>query len=138
MTTIDPSELDTQEFPLPMGIERLRPASSSVRVDVAALSDKGKVRDNNQDHYLVARAGRHLDMMLTNLPEGELPDRFEETSYVAIVADGMGATREARWRAGSRSKRSSISSCTCRIGSCGSTKSTLKKSWSAPAATIST
>ena len=96
MTTIDPSELDTQEFPLPMGIERLRPASSSVRVDVAALSDKGKVRDDNQDHYLIARAGRYLDTMLTNLPEGELPDRFEETSYVAIVADGMGGPRGRR------------------------------------------
>ena len=90
MTRIDPSELDTAEFPLAMDVERLRPASSSVRVDVAALSDKGKVRDANQDHYLVARAGRHLDTMLTNLPEGELPARFEETSYVAIVADGMG------------------------------------------------
>ncbi len=73
-----------------MDVERLRPASSSVRVDVAALSDKGKARDANQDHYLVARAGRHLDTMLTNLPEGELPARFEETSYIAIVADGMG------------------------------------------------
>ena len=136
MTMIDPSELDTQEFPLAMDVERLRPASSSVRVDVAALSDKGKVRDTNQDHYLVARAGRHLDTMLTNLPEDELPARFEETSYVAIVADGMGAMREVKSRAGSRSRRSSISSCTCRIGSCGSTKSTLKKSWSAPVVTI--
>ncbi len=87
---IDPSELDTVEFPLSVDFERPRPASSSVHVDVAALSDKGRVRDANQDHYLVAKAGRHLHTMLTNLPEGELPERFEETSYVAIVADGMG------------------------------------------------
>ena len=103
MTTIDPSELDTQEFPLAMDIERLRPESSSVRVDVAALSDKGKVRDTNQDHYLVARAGRHLDTMLTNLPKGELPERFEETSYAwPSSLTEWGATREARSRAGSR------------------------------------
>lgn len=86
----DPSELDTAEFPLPSTGERARPSSSLVGVDVAALSDKGKKRDSNQDHFLVARAGRHLDTLTSNLPEGELPARFEETSYVAIVADGMG------------------------------------------------
>jgi len=61
-----------------------------VRVDVAAQSDKGKKRDSNQDHFLVARAGRHLDTLLSNLPEGDLPARFDETGYIAIVADGMG------------------------------------------------
>ena len=87
---IDPSELETAEFPLPQTAERVRPSSSLVRVDVAAQSDKGKKRDSNQDHFLVARAGRHLDTLLSNLPEGELPARFEETGYIAIVADGMG------------------------------------------------
>lgn len=87
---IDPNEVDTAEFPLPMGGERPRAASSQVRVDVAAQSDTGKVRETNQDHYLVARAGRHLDTLLTNLPEGALPARFEETAHVAVVADGMG------------------------------------------------
>lgn len=87
---IDPSDLETAEFPLPQTAERVRPSSSLVRVDVAAQSDKGKKRDTNQDHFLVARAGRHLDTLLTNLPEGELPARFDETGYIAIVADGMG------------------------------------------------
>ncbi len=87
---IDLSELDTAEFPLPMGSERSQAASSHVRVDVAAQSDRGRVRETNQDHYLVARAGRHLDTLLTNLPEGALPARFEETAHVAVVADGMG------------------------------------------------
>lgn len=88
---MDPSELDTAEFPLPQrSAERARPSSSLVGVDVAAKSDKGKVRENNQDHFLVARAGRHLDTLLSNLPEGELPSRFDETGYIAIVADGMG------------------------------------------------
>jgi len=48
---IDPSELDTAEFPLPQTAERVRPSSSLVRVDVAAQSDKGKKRDTNQDHF---------------------------------------------------------------------------------------
>ncbi len=55
---IDPSELETAEFPLPQTAERVRPSSSLVRVDVAAQSDKGKKRDTNQNHFLVARAGR--------------------------------------------------------------------------------
>lgn len=87
---IDPSDLDTAEFPLPRDDERERPPSSRVRIDVGARSDTGKVRDTNQDHYLVARAGRHLEMMLSNIPEGEIPGHFEETGYIAIVADGMG------------------------------------------------
>ncbi len=87
---IDPNELETAEFPLPRTDERVRPSSSLVRVDVAAQSDKGKKRDTNQDHFLVARAGRHLDTLLSNLPEGDLPARFDETGYIAIVADGMG------------------------------------------------
>ena len=87
---IDPSELDAAEFPLPQTAERVRPSSSLIRVDVAANSDKGKKRNTNQDHFLVARAGRHLDTLLSNLPEGELPARFDETGYIAIVADGMG------------------------------------------------
>ncbi len=87
---IDPSKLDAAEFPLPQTAERVRPSSSLIRVDIAAQSDKGKKRNTNQDHFLVARAGRHLGTLLSNLPEGELPARFDETGYIAIVADGMG------------------------------------------------
>lgn len=87
---IEPSELDTAEFPLPRTGDRDRPPSSMVHVDLAARSDQGKKRDTNEDHFLVARAGRYLDTLLTNLPEGEVPARFDETGYIAIVADGIG------------------------------------------------
>ena len=87
---IDPSDLDTVEFPLERDQDRARPASSVVRVDVAAKSHPGHVRSSNEDHYLVAAAGRHLETLLSNLPEDEAPKRFDETSYIAIVADGMG------------------------------------------------
>jgi protein phosphatase len=90
---IDKSEFDTAEFPLPASHgegEGPQDLSTRVRIDVGALSDRGKVRDRNEDHYLVARAGRHLDTLLTNIPEGEVPARFHETGYVFIVADGMG------------------------------------------------
>jgi protein phosphatase len=88
---IDRSELDTAEFPLPIGEEdRPREFSSQVRIDVAALSDKGKVREQNEDHYFVARGGRHIATLLTNIPSTDIPTRFEETGYLIIVADGMG------------------------------------------------
>ena len=88
---IDRSELDTAEFPLPLkDDEPPREFSSQVHIDVAALSDKGKVREQNEDHFFVARGGRHLATLLTNIPSSDVPTRFEETGYLMIVADGMG------------------------------------------------
>lgn len=88
----DPSELDTAEFPLPpVEVEPTVTAfSSKVQVDLAAISDTGKVRDVNEDHYFVARTGRRIETLLTNVPTGEVPAHFDETGYVVIVADGMG------------------------------------------------
>jgi protein phosphatase len=88
---IDRSDLDTAEFPLPVrDDEPPREFSSQVHIDVAALSDKGKVREHNEDHFFVARGGRHIATLLTNIPPSDVPTRFEETGYVMIVADGMG------------------------------------------------
>jgi protein phosphatase len=62
----------------------------SVHVDVSGLSDPGKVRARNEDHFLVTRIGRYLETVITSLPSGEIPDRAEEAGYAMIVADGMG------------------------------------------------
>jgi serine/threonine protein phosphatase PrpC len=67
-----------------------RPYSPPVRVVAAGLSHKGNVREENEDHYLVARVGRSLDTLVTSLPEGEVPERFDETGFALMVADGMG------------------------------------------------
>jgi protein phosphatase len=83
-------DTDTVEFNIAAGTEPPRPFSSLVQVDFGALSDVGKVRKNNEDHYLVARGIRSYELLLTNLPEGEVPTRFDEIGYLAIVADGMG------------------------------------------------
>jgi PPM family protein phosphatase len=91
----DRGDADTVELPIPtipVGVERPPPFSSLVQVDLAALSDTGKVRPNNEDHYLVVRFGRFLDNLLTNLPEGEVPARSTETGYGMVVADGMGGS----------------------------------------------
>jgi len=61
-----------------------------VQVDLAAQSHQGLVRANNEDHYLAVRVTRCLETILTNLTEGVLPKRFDETAYGMLVADGMG------------------------------------------------
>ncbi len=65
-------------------------ASALVTVDVAALSHPGKVRHNNEDHFMVARFDRAMHTLLTNLPEGEVPLRYKETVYGILLADGVG------------------------------------------------
>ena len=67
-----------------------RPVSMQVRVDLGAASHTGLVRPNNEDSYLVARADRSLETLLTNLPPGEIPAWAAERSFGLVVADGMG------------------------------------------------
>lgn len=64
--------------------------SALVQVDLAAQSHQGHVRENNEDHYLAVRITRSLETILTNLTEGGIPERFDETAYGLLVADGMG------------------------------------------------
>ena len=68
------------------------PFSSRVNVEFFGMSDKGYVRPKNEDHFLIVRAGRALETVLTNLTEDEtMPgELFEETGYGMIVADGVG------------------------------------------------
>ena len=88
----DPSKLDTAEIRTwPELRDTLRrPFATTLRVDAAALSHTGKVRTNNEDHYFVARVGRSMHTVLTNLPEGDIPARFDTAGYTMVVADGMG------------------------------------------------
>jgi protein phosphatase len=89
----DKSDDDTVEFPAaPVPPDPLWPetGSSQVEVDLAAVSDRGLVRQNNQDHYLVVRVGRWLEPLLTNLLAAHVPARAEEVAYGLVVADGMG------------------------------------------------
>jgi protein phosphatase len=66
------------------------PFSSLVEVEFAARSHAGKVRPVNEDSYLIFRTGRSFERLRTNLPDDQLPPRFEEAGYVLAVADGMG------------------------------------------------
>jgi protein phosphatase len=92
----NPNDLDTgpvQPRPAPPDVTAIRNrpvAEPPVTVMVGARSDAGRVRPNNEDHFIVARLGRSLQVIATNLAEGRVPARFEEVGHAFAVADGMG------------------------------------------------
>jgi protein phosphatase len=61
-------------------------------VDVYGLSHPGKVRRENQDHFLMATFHKRVNVIATNLPDAErrLPVGEQRLAYVAMVADGVG------------------------------------------------
>ncbi|HTO91610.1 MAG TPA: protein phosphatase 2C domain-containing protein [Candidatus Sulfotelmatobacter sp.] len=61
-----------------------------VHADISALSHQGLVRRSNEDSYIVFRLGRYLERVTSNIPESELPSRFDDTGHLMVVADGMG------------------------------------------------
>jgi protein phosphatase len=91
----EPTNDDTLPPPLrstALGRDVTEPGPPTVQVDVDSfgMTDRGKVREDNQDHFYLAKLGRFSQIVATSLPAGELPDRLEQAGYVAVVADGMG------------------------------------------------
>ena len=81
-----------------------------VVIKFGGLTDVGKVRGNNEDHFLIARLCKSMQVCKTSLP-GEGKTQFsEEEGYLMVVADGMGGTRPANAPAPWRSRVSRRSS----------------------------
>jgi len=60
-------------------------------IDVHGISHCGKVRKNNEDHYLLATVHRRMNVVSTNLAElDRLPLPDQRLAFMAIVADGVG------------------------------------------------
>jgi protein phosphatase len=96
MTMAMPLSLETAEYeflvsPL-TSVQGLatEPATRSVKVRFGAVSEAGRVRPRNEDHYMVARVRRTFNVLAHNLPKEEMPDFLEEDAYAMVVADGMG------------------------------------------------
>jgi len=66
------------------------PLSSRVEVDLAALSHPGRVRKENEDHFIGGRFDRTMRTLVSNLPEGHIPQEVKETCFAYLVADGVG------------------------------------------------
>ncbi|HEX4439609.1 MAG TPA: protein phosphatase 2C domain-containing protein [Thermoanaerobaculia bacterium] len=67
-------------------------ASALVEVDIAGLSDPGRVRANNEDHFFVGSFHRGMRTLATNVPQEAMPRSYEETVYAMLVADGVGGS----------------------------------------------
>jgi len=88
-----PNQKDARPDIRPAAAPRERPGlclTSMMQVDFGAISHVGKVRKNNEDHYLVARLGRSIEPLATNIPPDILPGQLTEAGYGLVVADGMG------------------------------------------------
>ncbi len=71
------------------GAERPRQFSPRLDVDIVGVSHRGRVRETNEDHFLIVRFGRFLETVQTNLVDRQ-PSRIQETGYGMFVADGVG------------------------------------------------
>jgi protein phosphatase len=61
-----------------------------VAVNFGALTDTGKLRENNEDHFLVTKLSKTMQVCKTSLPGKQGTLRPDEDGYLFIVADGMG------------------------------------------------
>ena len=91
----DPFELETAEFeflvsPSALDLSQPKPPSTMLRVEVGAVTHTGKVRSQNEDHFLVSQVSRKQRVLLTNVPDDQFPEVVGDDAYSMIVADGMG------------------------------------------------
>ncbi len=60
-------------------------------IDVHGLTHPGKVRPDNQDHYLLCSLRRHLVVRSSSIPDAETTlSESERLASLAMVADGVG------------------------------------------------
>jgi hypothetical protein len=74
-----------------LSTDGFEPAAALVQVDIGARSDHGRVFNENDDHFIVLRLGRYQETLITSLISLDVPRRFDEYAYVALVADGIGS-----------------------------------------------
>ena len=79
--------------------ERALPATSrrprDDELDVYGLTHTGKVRPENQDHFLVGSLRGRLNVTVSSLPNTEtLPVEEERVASFMMVADGVGGGRK--------------------------------------------
>ncbi len=70
--------------------EHVTQARAAVRLEFGAMTHPGKVRTNNEDHFLVARLAKSMSVCKTSLPDDGHMLFSEEEGYLMVVADGMG------------------------------------------------
>ncbi|HEX2250493.1 MAG TPA: protein phosphatase 2C domain-containing protein [Gemmatimonadales bacterium] len=81
---------DTSAFAaLPQGLPQRRPRDDEI--DVYGLTHPGRVRTENQDHFLICSLRKEIVVHGTSLAEtGFLQSESERLAFLAMVADGVG------------------------------------------------
>ncbi|HTK46347.1 MAG TPA: PP2C family serine/threonine-protein phosphatase [Gemmatimonadaceae bacterium] len=70
---------------------------AAVTLDVFGLTDRGLVRDGNEDHFLIARVNKSVEVRQTSLPSAAVAQEFGGGGmggYLLAVADGVGGRPE--------------------------------------------
>jgi protein phosphatase len=75
--------------PSDSGFARAPVPAFRVRVDAGSHTDTGRVREANEDAYLICRLGRFVERLSSNVSETLVPE-VEQSAYLMVVADGMG------------------------------------------------
>jgi protein phosphatase len=79
--TIGPRDVDTAELP----------TARPLRVRFFGLTDPGRVRDANEDQFLIAELVKALRVRQTSLPEPDLKQSGDR-GFLFAVADGIGGS----------------------------------------------
>ena len=62
-------------------------------IDVFGLTDSGRVRTSNEDHFVIATLRKSVELRFTSLTEGRARGSLREASaLLMVVADGVGGT----------------------------------------------
>ncbi|HMG71432.1 MAG TPA: protein phosphatase 2C domain-containing protein [Gemmatimonadaceae bacterium] len=60
-------------------------------IDVHGVTNRGKNRPENQDHFVIGSLAKRLNIRLSSLPElNQIPIAEERVAFFAMVADGVG------------------------------------------------
>ena len=76
---------DLPVWPVGAGLAR-----GPLDVDLAGLTDPGKVRPINEDHFHILQFGRYLRTLISSLPVGDAQEEIDRLGYGFVIADGIG------------------------------------------------
>jgi hypothetical protein len=77
-------------------------------IDVYGVTDTGRTRKNNQDHFLICSLHRQVKILGTSLPPDSAWPAHDRMAFLAMVRMAWAGARRVRRRAGSRSSGSWI------------------------------